>query len=106
MEWTFRLKLIIYLCGLSNNLSKEKMIANKAACQMISHLGKIPIFILFFNMNYINEYKLLVPLVLAVFIGTNFGKKILHFIPENIFRIIFKFTLTLIAIRLIVQNFI
>ena len=73
---------------------------------MISHLGKIPLFFIFFNVDYINEYKLLVPLVLAVFIGTNFGKQILYFIPENIFKIIFKFTLTLIAIRLIIQNFI
>ena len=56
--------------------------------------------------NYINEYKILLPLVIAVFIGTNFGKQILYFVPENIFRKAFKFTLTIIAIRLICENFI
>ena len=91
---------------LSDNLTKEKIIANKAACQTITHLGKIPLFLVFFNFNYINEYKILIPLVIAVFIGTNFGKQILYFIPENIFRKAFKFVLTIIAIRLICEIFI
>ena len=34
---------------LSRNLNKENIIANKAACQMITHLSKIPLFIYFFN---------------------------------------------------------
>ena len=68
---------------------------------MITHLTKIPLFILFFNVNYIEEYKLLLPLILAVFIGTNFGKKILKMIPEKLFIKLFKTALFIIAIRLI-----
>ena len=86
---------------LNSNLSKENIIANKAACQMITHLTKIPLFIFFFNVNYIEEYKLLFPLILAVFIGTNFGKKILNMIPEKLFIRLFKITLFIIAIKLI-----
>lgn len=86
---------------LNSNLSKENIIANKAACQMITHLTKIPLFIFFFNVNYIEEYKLLFPLILAVFIGTNFGKKILNMIPEKLFIRLFKTTLFIIAIKLI-----
>ena len=89
---------------LDGKLSKNNIIANKAACQMITHFGKIPLFIYFFNMNYIAEYKTLLPLIAAVFLGTNLGKKILQFIPENIFRILFKTALTIIAIRLIFIN--
>ena len=89
---------------LDGKLTKNNIIANKAACQMITHLGKIPLFIFFFNVNYINEYQTLLPLVAAVFIGTNLGKKILQFIPENIFKILFKSALTIIAIRLIFIN--
>ena len=44
------------------------------------------LFILFFNVNYIQEYKLLLPLTLAVLIGTNIGKKILGLISENLFN--------------------
>tara|TARA_B100001142_G_scaffold194276_1_gene193256 strand:+ start:32639 stop:33385 length:747 start_codon:yes stop_codon:yes gene_type:complete len=86
---------------LNSNLSKENIIANKAACQMITHLTKIPLFIFFFNVNYIGEYKLLFPLILAVFIGTNFGKKILNMIPEKLFIRLFKTTLFIIALKLI-----
>jgi len=86
---------------LNSNLTKENIIANKAACQMITHLTKIPLFIFFFNVNYIQEYKLLLPLILAVFIGTNFGKKILDMIQEKLFIKLFKTTLFIIAIKLI-----
>ena len=91
---------------LKSTLTKENIIANKAACQMITHLTKIPLFIYFFNMNYIKEYKMLLPLIFAVFIGTNFGKYILQMIPEKLFRKLFKVALLLIAIRLIVFQYI
>ena len=87
---------------LDKNLLKENIIANKAACQMITHLTKIPLFIFLFNVSYIEEYNTLIPLILAVFIGTNFGKKILSFIPEALFKKLFKITLFIIAIRLII----
>ena len=70
---------------------------------MITHLTKIPLFLFFFNVNYFNEYKLLGPLIVAVFLGTNFGKKILSFIPEKIFIKIFKSALFLIALKLILS---
>ena len=85
-------------------LTKENIIASKAACQAISHFGKIPIFIALFNVNYISEVNILLPLVLAVFIGTYFGKQVLNFIPEKTFRLVFKFTLFLIAIKLIILS--
>ena len=88
---------------LKSNLTKENIIANKAACQMITHCTKIPLFIYFFNMDYINEYQILLPLIFAVFIGTNFGKYILQMIPEELFKKLFKAALFLIAIRLIIS---
>ena len=86
---------------LRKDFTKENIIANKAASQMITHLSKIPLFIYFFNMNYSAELKTLVPLIISVYIGTNFGKRILNFIPENLFKKIFKITLLIIALRLI-----
>ena len=90
---------------LDGKLTKNNIIANKAACQMITHLGKIPLFIFFFHVNYMDEYQILIPLIIAVFLGTNLGKSLLQFIPENIFRILFKTALTIIALRLIFINF-
>ena len=91
---------------LNSKLTKENIIVNKAACQMITHFTKIPLFIYFFNVNYVDEYSILIPLILSVYIGTNLGKKILSFIPERIFKILFKVCLTMIALRLIVGFFI
>ena len=91
---------------INKNFSKENIIANKAACQMITHISKIPIFIYFFNFNYLNKLEMLLPLIVAVFIGTNFGKKILKSIPEDLFMRIFKIALALIATRLILNPFI
>ena len=71
---------------LEKDLTKENIISNKAACQVISHLGKIPIFIFLFDLNYLSEYKLLTPLIISVYLGTYFGKKIL----SNIHTIIIK----------------
>jgi len=89
---------------LRGKLTKKNIIANKAFCQAISHAGKIPIFIIFFQFNYLLEIGLLIPLTAAVFIGTNFGKQILRFIPEKVFRLLFKGALFLIAIKLIVDE--
>tara|TARA_Y100001970_G_C14212899_1_gene847931 strand:+ start:1307 stop:2077 length:771 start_codon:yes stop_codon:yes gene_type:complete len=88
---------------LNSNFKKENIIANKAAGQMITHLTKIPLFIYFFNVTYIREYSILVPLIISVYVGTNLGKKILSFIPEKTFKIIFKICLTIIAIRLVIE---
>jgi len=91
---------------LRGRLTKETIIANKAVCQAISHSGKIPLFIYFFQFDYFAEMKLLIPLVIAVFVGTNFGKKILSFIPERVFQYLFRATLAIIAVKLIIDPFI
>jgi uncharacterized membrane protein YfcA len=88
---------------LKGKLTKETIIANKAVCQAISHSGKIPLFIYFFQFDYFAEMKLLIPLVIAVFIGTNFGKKILAFIPERVFQFLFRAALIIIAVKLIID---
>ena len=86
---------------LNDKLTKENIIANKAACQIITHIGKIPLFIYFFDLNYFKHATLLIPLMLAVYIGTHLGKKLLGYIPERTFKMIFKISLTIIAIKLI-----
>ena len=65
---------------LGAKLTKNHIIANKAACQMISHFGKIPLFIIFFKFDYLQAYDLLFPMIVAVFLGTHTGKKILSLI--------------------------
>ena len=40
----------------------------------------------------------------GVFIETNVGKQILKFVPEKVFRLLFKGTLTIIAVKLIIDQ--
>jgi uncharacterized membrane protein YfcA len=86
---------------INDKLKKESVIATKAACQAAGHLGKIPIFFLFFNVSYTEDWNVLFPLVAAVYFGTKIGKLMLGKIPEALFQNLFKAVLTLIAIRLI-----
>lgn len=86
---------------INKNLTKENVIATKAACQSVGHFGKLPIFIFLFGVNYMNEWTVLLPLIMAVYFGTKFGKKMLGKLPESTFRMLFKVALTLIAVRLV-----
>ena len=91
---------------INKGLKKESIIATKAAFQAIGHIGKIPIFIILFNVTYISDWQILIPLIISVYFGTKFGKMMLGKLPEKTFKILFKVALTLIAIRLIVFNII
>lgn len=91
---------------ISKEIKKESVIATKAACQAIGHLGKMPIFIFLFGVDYFEDWSVILPLILAVFIGTKFGKSMLGKLPEATFKKLFRIALTLIAIRLIILNFV
>jgi uncharacterized membrane protein YfcA len=47
------------------------------------------------------EWTVLLPLVLAVYFGTNLGKRMLGLLPEATFKLLFKIVLTFISVRLI-----
>ena len=52
---------------INKGLKKESTIATKAACQAIGHIGKIPIFIILFNVSYISDWQILIPLIISVY---------------------------------------
>ena len=89
---------------INRGLTKENVVATKAACQAIGHLGKMPIFIYFFSLNYLHHWTLLLPLFLAVYCGTKIGKKYLGKLSEQYFKKLFRVVLTIIAIRLIIEQ--
>jgi len=91
---------------INTDLNKHSIIATKAVCQALGHLGKIPIFIFLFNVNYVTDWKVILPLIIAVYLGTNFGKKMLGKLPESVFQNVFRIALTLIAFKLIITELI
>tara|TARA_B100001146_G_scaffold86442_1_gene76764 strand:+ start:722 stop:1486 length:765 start_codon:yes stop_codon:yes gene_type:complete len=91
---------------IDRNLTKESVVATKAACQAMGHLGKMPIFIIFFGVDYLQQWPVLLPLVIAVYFGTRIGKKFLGSLSADLFRKLFKIALTLIAVRLVIVELI
>ena len=91
---------------IDRDLTKENIIATKAACQAMGHLGKMPIFIIFYGVDYFQQWAVLLPLVIAVYFGTRIGKKFLGSLSENLFKKLFKIALTLIAMRLVIMELI
>lgn len=87
---------------LRDDFEKESVIATKAACQMWLHLLKIPAF-LSLGFDYRPHAPLLAVLVLAVIIGTYFGKALLSRISPERFNILFQGLLVVIALYLIVS---
>ena len=58
----------------------------------------------FFDFNYFTETQILIPLTLAVFVGTNVGKQVLRFLSEKVYHLLFRGALTIIAIKLIIDQ--
>lgn len=83
-----------------DDLTKEEVIATKAAQQLIIHFSKIPLF-LSLNFSYVEYAGIITAMSLAALLGTFSGIKILAHFEEKLFRKIFKAVLLLSAIRLI-----
>jgi len=88
---------------LRKDVLKEELVATKAVCQAITHLIKIPLFGLI-GINFLNFWQLFLFLSATVIIGTFIGKNVLKKINDNLFRIIFKALLTIIALKIIVTQ--
>ncbi|MBT5094242.1 MAG: sulfite exporter TauE/SafE family protein, partial [Halobacteriovoraceae bacterium] len=74
---------------LRDDLNKENIIATKSAVQVLTHLGKIPAFLVL-GFDYQGHMLLIVLLTLAAILGTKIGVNLLHKIDEILFKRIFK----------------
>ena len=86
---------------LNRGFKKEQLVATKSACQVAVHSTKIIAFVaLGFTLG---PYLLLVVLMaIASFAGSYMSKKVLGKISEELFLILFKVTIVLLSLRLIV----
>lgn len=113
--WAF-LPLGIIISGLANligatgplqapffirdDLSKEEIVATKAACQTITHLSKIPTYIAL-SFNYADYASLIIFLSIGVIIGTKIGVTLLKKIDREKFMIIIKIACVLLSVRVL-----
>lgn len=90
---------------LENNMKKEEVIATKATCQALVHLLKIFVFSAVFDFQFSNHLALVVPMGLAVILGTWIGKTILKkYISQELFEYIFKSILLIVALKILVVD--
>ncbi|MBJ02928.1 MAG: hypothetical protein CMK00_08680 [Planctomycetes bacterium] len=87
---------------------KEQIIATKATCQAYNHLLKIAAFSLLAPavtgtsaFQVLDQVLLAAPLLAAVVLGTFLGKRLLGHLSEERFRQLYRWLLTLIALRLL-----
>lgn len=80
---------------------KENFIATKAACQILDHLVKVPLFG-FIGINVLVYGDVILYLSMAVILGTLIGKRLVKRLSDKAFVSIFKFVLIVIAVRIIV----
>jgi uncharacterized membrane protein YfcA len=81
--------------------SNEEVIATKATAQAFIHIQKL---IAFGLAGYAlgDSLPMLPPLIVAVVVGTFFGKWLLKYLSKERFRLAYRVVLTLVALRLII----
>lgn len=83
-------------------LSRDQLVATGAAFMTIVHLVKIVTFGLL-GFAFGSYLLLMLLMVLAVISGSFAGTKLRHKIPEQLFLVVFKVLITLLALRMIVR---
>lgn len=84
---------------------KERLIATKAVCQMTTHLGKIPAFLLIREGLEVQELGLLtIVMIVMVIPGTLIGKKIQKKVSSEQFVLLYKVALTLAGLKVLLWD--
>ncbi len=89
---------------LRSDMNKNNIIATKALCQAYLHIIKI---IAFSSVGVVvlEKWSTFIPMAAATIVGTYIGKWLLRRIDETKFRLLYRFVLTALAIRLILGAF-
>jgi len=92
--------LLIAPFYLTEKMSKEQLIATKAASQVFIHSTKVAAF--FFVGFTIGPYLLLITLMcITSFLGSMVSKKLLNTVSDNLFAMLFRVAIIILAARLI-----
>jgi len=83
---------------------KERLIATKATCQLVTHLMKIPAFLLVRELPLAKLGTLALVLIVMVIPGTLIGKRVLIHVPERWFVVAYKAALTLAGAKVLIVD--
>lgn len=83
---------------------KERLIATKATCQMLTHVSKIPVFLTIRDLP-VERLALLTAVMIAMVIpGTLLGKHLLKYVSDANFVHLYKIALTMAGVKVLVWD--
>jgi uncharacterized membrane protein YfcA len=83
---------------------KERLIATKASCQMVTHLIKLPAFVLLGTFTLASLWTLALPMAATVIPGTLLGKRLLRHVSPGVFRIIYRAALLVAGAKVLLVD--
>ena len=81
---------------------KERLIATKAVCQLVTHILKIPAFLLVRDLDVPRLSGLALVMICMVIPGTLIGKRLLTRVSERHFVIAYRVALTIAGLKLLI----
>ena len=88
---------------LRKGLERDAMVATSAVFMSITHLTKLALFGLI-GFSFVDYWPVVLAMMAAVIAGTWVGTHLRHRVPDARFKVIVKWLLTLLAVRIIVQT--
>ena len=83
---------------------KERLIATKATCQMLTHVLKIPAFWLLGTIEFGKFSRLLIAMAVVAVLGTLLGKRILRHVSPELFVRFYQVALTLAGLKVLIRD--
>jgi uncharacterized membrane protein YfcA len=83
---------------------KERLIATKATCQMLTHILKIPFFIFVRDLSVEDLGVLTLVMVCMVIPGTLLGRRIVRHVTPDHFRFLYTVALTLAGTKVLIYD--
>lgn len=88
---------------LSEKLKPQQIVATKASIQFVGHILKLSIYA-YSGFVFQKYFYILIPMIIAVILGTLVGKKLLFKMNEKLFKTIFKWVITTIASYILLKT--
>ena len=81
---------------------KERLIATKAACQMVTHLIKIPAFFMLGTFASGELWAYALPMAVVVIPGTLLGRRLIKFVSPSAFRVMYRGALVVAGLKVLI----
>lgn len=81
---------------------KERLIATKACCQMLTHLIKLPGFIMLGSFALGELWSVAIPMVVMVIPGTLLGRRLMKYVSPQAFTMMYRVALVVAGLKVLI----